>query len=71
MAVTTLTREFIVRDNGNDVTMEDPNPNWTPEQVKDFVANQYPEIMNSEWSGPDHKDDKLVYTISNKYGTKG
>lgn len=46
-------------------------PNMSLEQIKDFYSNQFPELNNANISGPEVKENVLVYTFSNKIGTKG
>ncbi len=62
-----LTREF--RYNG--VRLADPSPNFTLEQVRDFYANTYPEILNAEIDGPAIEGEQQVYSFRRAVGTKG
>jgi PRTRC genetic system protein C len=41
------------------------------DQVRDFYAPTYPEILNAAIEGPEEKDGKLVYTFRRAVGTKG
>lgn len=61
------TREF--RYNG--IPLTDPNPAMTAEQVRDFYANVYPEIVSAAIEGPEAKGAKAVYTFRRAVGTKG
>lgn len=54
-----------------DITLTDPNPDMTPEEVMNFYSNQYPELTTSNVHGPVIKDDKAVYTFKTTVGTKG
>jgi len=67
MQTTQLTREF--RYNG--VRLADPSPNFTLEQVRDFYANTYPEIINAEIEGPTIEGAQQVYSFRRAVGTKG
>lgn len=67
MQTTQLTREF--RYNG--VRLADPSPNFTLEQVRDFYANTYPEILNAEIDGPNIEGEQQVYSFRRAVGTKG
>lgn len=67
MQVQTLTREF--RYNG--VKLADPSPKFTLQQVRDFYANTYPEIVNAEIEGPDLQGQIQVFTFRRAVGTKG
>lgn len=55
----------------NSVDLIDPGAQYTPEQVRDFYAPTYPEILNAAIEGPDEKDGKLQYTFRRAVGTKG
>lgn len=53
------------------VTLTDPNPDFTPEQVREFYATIYPEIISAAIEGPEPVGSKLVYTFARAVGTKG
>jgi PRTRC genetic system protein C len=55
----------------NSVDLIDPGAQYTPEQVRDFYAPTYPEILNAAIEGPEEKDGKLRYTFRRAVGTKG
>lgn len=55
----------------NSVDLIDPGAQYTPEQVRDFYAPTYPEILNAAIEGPDEKEGKLRYTFRRAVGTKG
>src|SRR5471032_913510 len=67
MKTESLAREF--RYNGAKLT--DPSPKFTLQQVRDFYANTYPEIVNAEIEGPEAVANKNVYTFRRAVGTKG
>lgn len=48
LQVSTYKRVF---KHGN-ITLADPNPDMTPEQVMGFYSNQYPELTTSNVHGP-------------------
>jgi len=54
-----------------DITLEDPNPLSSKEEVLDFYINQYPELTNSHVTGPTVIDDTLQFVFSTSVGTKG
>jgi|NorSeaMetagenome_1021524.scaffolds.fasta_scaffold01006_5 PRTRC genetic system protein C len=62
-----LTRQFKYKE----IVLDDPNPEWNTKQVIDFYTGTYPELINSNLEGPSVKEDKMVYTINTKTGTKG
>lgn len=51
--------------------LPDPDPALTPEQVRDALSAQYPEITTAVIEGPDASGDKLVYKFTRAIGTKG
>lgn len=67
MQIETLAREFIY----NGARLTDPAPSFTLQQVRDFYANTYPEIVNAEIEGPEVRGNRNVYTFRRAVGTKG
>jgi PRTRC genetic system protein C len=65
------TSELVRAFKYNSVELPDPGSQFTVEQVKDFFAATYPEIVNATIEGPEQKDDKQVYTFRRAVGTKG
>jgi len=55
----------------NALILDDPDPKWSLEEVKDFYANAYPELTQSIIEGPDVSDEGLTYTFRKSVGTKG
>jgi PRTRC genetic system protein C len=69
MEVQAIRRVFYHKSK--DLTLDDPNPNMTPEEVLDFYATQYPELNNGMI-----EDDALDgtiqrFNIKTTLGTKG
>lgn len=71
LQVAKLTREFTFKKDGKDVTLNDPNPEFSAEEVMKFYASQYPELTTSSSEGPKIDKDKAVYTFKTTVGTKG
>lgn len=69
--VTGLEREFKFSQNGDTVTLPDPDPTRTPEQVMVLYSNQYPSLTTATVHGPLHEKDKVVYEFKTTLGTKG
>jgi len=67
MQVVDLTRKF----QYNSITLPDPNGAFTPEQVKEFYATQYPELTNSVVEGPTTKAGVATYKFTRAVGAKG
>lgn len=55
----------------NGMELVDPGPALTPDAVKEFYANIYPEINNAAIEGPEHVGSKAVYEFRRAVGTKG
>lgn len=72
LQVTGLKRQFIIEVDGKKITLEDPNPSMSPDEVRKLYAGKYPHITTSAIEGPKVKDsDTAVYTFGTKVGTKG
>ena len=71
MKTTTLQRVFTFKKDGNEVKLDDPNPNFTPDEVMTFYANSYPELTNSTVGDVEVKNDKAIYVFKTTVGTKG
>jgi len=73
MAVTTtaLQREFKFKKDGTDVTLPDPNPDFTVEEVLQFYSGQYPELTTATLEGPKVNGNTAVYSVKTTVGTKG
>jgi len=69
MALQTQTLKRAFRYNS--VSLPDPGPQYTLEQVRDLFAATYPEIVNAAIEGPEEKNGELVYTFRRAVGTKG
>jgi len=67
LQVTTLPRKF----KFGELELPDPNTDMTPDEVRTFYANTYPELTTGGVQGPEMKDDHVLYTLSGKVGVKG
>ena len=67
LSVSALRREFLY----NGVSIPDPNPAMTPEQVRDTLVSAYPEIATAALSEPEVKGDAIRYSFSRAIGSKG
>ena len=66
-----LKRTFTYRRRDGDITLPDPNPAMSPEQVMAFYSTQYPELTTSLVSGPAVSGTALAYEFRSTVGTKG
>lgn len=67
MEVKNLTRSF----KYNGITLTDPDPGKTPDQVRAIFAYQYPELLNAVIEGPVTKGGVSTYTFARAAGSKG
>jgi PRTRC genetic system protein C len=67
MKVSSVIREF--RFNG--LILPDPNPQETPEGVRDSYVGAYPELATAVVEGPEFKDNKMIYHFRRSVGVKG
>ena len=56
--------------NYNNIVLDDPDPQMSPEDVKNFYANLYPELTQAIVEGPE-LGENLEYKFNRSYGTKG
>lgn len=71
LEVQKLKREFKFKKNGEQVTLADPNPEFTVEEVMQFYGNQYPELTTANLEGPTMDGKTAVYAVKTTIGTKG
>ncbi len=71
LLATLLDRVFILKENGQDIRLPDPEPQWTVETVMNFYANSYPILTTSKISAHKIKDDAVEYRFESVVGTKG
>lgn len=67
MQIDKLIREF----KYNGVALADPGAMLSLEQVRDFYASVYPEILSADIEGPQQVAGKQIYTFRRAVGTKG
>jgi len=63
----TLPRSF----KYNGILLDDPDVEMSPEEVKEFYSNIYPELTQAEIDGPEVGDETMEYVFRRVYGTKG
>lgn len=54
-----------------ELLLADPNSDMTPDEVKAYYSNQYPELTTSNVFGPTIENDQAVYEFKTTVGTKG
>ncbi len=55
----------------NAIALDDPDPKMPPEDVKQFWANIYPELTQSQVEGPHNEPERVAYKFVRTVGTKG
>jgi PRTRC genetic system protein C len=65
--ISSLPREF--RWQG--LTFQDPNPQASPDAVRDILAGSYPELATAAIKGPEMESDRMVFTFQPNAGVKG
>ncbi len=66
-----LDRVFLLKENGTDIRLTDPEPSWSVEAVMNFYANTYPILTTAKISAPRIEDDTVQYSFESVMGTKG
>jgi len=67
MKSTPMRRQF----SFNGLTLPDPNPQISVEDVRGIFALQYPEIATAAISGPEAVGDTMKYSFERAIGSKG
>ena len=71
LVTTKLKREFKFKKGSTDITLPDPNPEFSVEEVMQFYGGQYPELTTATLDGPKTEGDTAVYSVKTTVGTKG
>jgi len=66
-----LDRVFLLKENGTDIRLTDPEPSWSAEAVMNFYTNTYPILTTAKISAPRIEDDTVQYRFESVMGTKG
>jgi PRTRC genetic system protein C len=69
--VTNLKRVFKFKKEGTPVTLPDPDPTLSVEEVLQFYSPQYPELTTATLDGPKVEGKESVYSVRTTVGTKG
>jgi PRTRC genetic system protein C len=71
LLATQLERVFILKDNGQEIRLTDPEPKWSVEAVMNFYANTYPILTTAKVFAPQIRNDMVEYRFESVMGTKG
>ena len=71
LLATQLGRIFILKENGQEIQLSDPEPKWSVEAVMSFYSNTYPILTTAKISEPQIKNDSVQYQFESVMGVKG
>jgi len=63
-------RQFTFNKNGTKVTLEDPNPDFSVQEVLNFYSGQYPELTTASVDEPVVTGNTTTYKARTTVGTK-
>lgn len=66
-----MARTFKFKKGTEYVTLQDPDPNLSPDMVMSYYSNFYPELTTATVHGPVIWDDRTEYEFKTTIGTKG
>ena len=66
-----MSRTFKFKKGTEYVTLQDPDPNLSPDVVMSYYSNFYPELTTATVHGPVIWDDRTEYEFKTTIGTKG
>ena len=66
-----MSRTFKFKKGTEYVTLQDPEPNLSPDMVMSYYSNFYPELTTATVHGPVILDDRTMYEFKTTIGTKG
>lgn len=69
MAIQVQALKRVFKYNG--VSLPDPSPDMTPEEIRDLYSATYAELATAGVEGPETKGNQLVFTFRKAVGTKG
>lgn len=71
LLATELKRVFVLKENGQEIKLTDPDKSWSTDAVLNFYSNQYPILTTAKISAPQIKEDSIQYVFESVMGTKG
>ena len=66
-----LARVFLFEDNGQEISLADPDNGLSPDAVLNFYSTTYPILTTAQIEGPKIQDDAVQYRFLSTIGTKG
>lgn len=72
LVINALPRKFEIKIGTQTINVNDPNSDLTPDEVKDMLVHQYPELVSGTVIGPKLTAEHQIFTMSaGKVGVKG
>ncbi|MBW8242903.1 MULTISPECIES: PRTRC system protein C [Flagellimonas] len=71
MEVLGLERKFMLKNVSGESVLDDIDPNWAPDQIKDHYASVYPELTNAKIVDNGIVDGRHEIMFKTIAGTKG
>lgn len=71
MEATALKRAFKFKKGSETISLPDPNPAFTAQEVIQFYSTQHPELTTCTIDGPKVDGEEAVYEFKTTVGTKG
>ena len=71
LVTTGIKRVFKMEKDKKEIVLDDPNIEFSPEEVLSFYSNVHPELTTATVSAPELIDDEQVYKFKSTLGTKG
>lgn len=65
-----MTRSFRFKKGTEYITLQDPDPNISPDMVMNYYSNMYPELTTATVHGPVIREDMTEYEFKTTIGTK-
>lgn len=71
LVITKMERVFLVKENGKEIKLADPDQTMSPEAVMDFYSGRYSFLTTAKVGTPKIEEDQLIYRFESVVGTKG
>ena len=71
LAVTGIERSFQFKQNGQALSLIDPDIQYTPDEVLEYYTSLYPELQTATVKMSGREEGKLLYEFVTTVGTKG
>lgn len=71
LEVTNLKRTFLFKNEGKNIELTDPNPEFTVPEVMQFYSTQHPELTTCTIDGPNVEEGNAIYNFKTTIGIKG